>query len=168
MPDGVVPPAYAALIPTAFDFAFKASGFDLAAATQEWLADAKLDGDGPVLSPEDNKKVSTKLWAFRPILVEIAPSHFTAPSLDVSLEGKFVIDKGQPTGSLTLRARKFDETADALQAAAPDKASQFTPMFAMAKGLGKAQPDGSLVWVYTLGADKVMKVNGLPLGKSPY
>ena len=38
----------------------------------------------------------------------------------------------------------------------------------MAKGLGKAQPDGSLIWVYTLGADKVMKINGLPLGKSPY
>ena len=168
LPDGLVPPAYAALTPTAFDFGFKASGFDLAAAVQEWVADAKLDGTGPILSPEDSKKVSMKLWALRPVVVEILPSHFTAPSLDLTMEGKFVIDKGQPTGTLTLKAKKFDEAADALQAAAPDKASQFTPMFAMAKGLGKAQPDGSLVWVYSLGADKVMKVNGLPLGKSPY
>ncbi len=168
LPEGLVPQAYAPLTPTAFDFAFKASGFDVAGALQEWMADAKLDGVGPVLSADDNKKVSMKLWAFRPVVVEIAPSHFSAPSLDLTMEGKFVIDKGQPTGSLTLKAKKFDEAADAFQAAAPDTAQQYTPMFAMAKGLGKAQPDGTLVWVYTLGADKVMKVNGLPLGKSPY
>ena len=103
--------------PRRFDLAFKASGFDVAGAVQEWMADAKFEGDGPMLSKEDDKKVSMKLWAFRPIVVEIAPSHFTAPSLDVSMEGKFVIDKGQPTGSLTVKAKKFDEAADALQAA---------------------------------------------------
>ena len=168
LPDGLVPPAFAALTPTAYDMSFKASGFDLAAATQEWLADAHLDGDGPVVSPEDSRKVSMKLWAFRPIVVEISPSHFTAPSLDIALEGKIIIDKGQPTGSMTLRAKKFDQTADALAAAAPDKAGQLTPMLAMAKGFGKAQPDGDLVWVFTLGADKMVKVNGLPVVKSPY
>ena len=40
-------------------------------------------------------------------------------------------------------------------------------MLAMAKGLAKADSDGSLTWVGEIGADGVMKVNGLPIGKSP-
>ena len=40
-------------------------------------------------------------------------------------------------------------------------------MLAMAKGLAKTDGDGSLMWVGEIGADGVMKVNGLPLGKSP-
>jgi hypothetical protein len=168
LPDGLVPPAYASLMPLAFDVSVKASGFDVAAAVQEWMADAKLDGTGPVLSPDDQKKVNMKLWAYRPVVVEIAPSHFVSPSYDVTIEGKIIIDKGSPTASVTLKAKNFDQTAEAIESAAPDQAQQMTPVIAMAKGLGRAQPDGSLVWVYTLGADKVMKVNGLPLGKSPY
>lgn len=168
LPDGLVPAAYASLMPTSFDFAFKASGFDVAGAVQEWIADAKLDGTEPILNPADEKKVNMKLWAFRPVVVEIAPSHFVSAGYDLSLEGKVTIDKGAPTANLTIKAKNFDQTAQAIQGAAPEQAQQMTPVIAMAKGLGKAQPDGSLVWVYTLGADKVMKVNGLPLGKSPY
>ena len=168
LPDGLVPPAYVSLVPTAFDLAFKASGFDVAAAVQEWLADAKLAGTGPVLSADDQKKVNMKLWAFRPVVVEIAPSHFVSPSYDISLEGTITYDKGAPTGTITMKAKNFDATAQAIQSAAPEQAQQMTPVIAMAKGLGKPQPDGSLVWVYSLGADKVMKVNGLPLGKAPF
>ena len=168
LPDGVVPPAYTSLTPTSFDFGFKASGFDVVSAVLEWMTDAKLDGTGPILTPEDQKKVNMKLWAFRPVVVEIPLSHFVSASYDLTLEGKITIDKGAPTANVTLKAKNFDATAQAIQSAAPEQAQQMTPVIAMAKGLGKAQPDGSLLWVYTLGADKVMKVNGLPLGKSPY
>jgi len=41
-------------------------------------------------------------------------------------------------------------------------------VLAMAKGLGKAGPDGAMSWVCDLGRDKVIKINGLPLGKSPF
>jgi len=168
LPDGLVPPAYASLVPTSFDLSFKASGFDVVSAVLEWMADAKLEGTGPVLNPADEKKVNMKLWAFRPVVVDIPLSHFVSASYDVTLEGKITIDKGSPTANVTMRAKNFDQTAQAIQSAAPEQAQQMTPVIAMAKGLGKAQPDGSLVWVYTLGADKVMKVNGLPLGKAPF
>jgi hypothetical protein len=42
------------------------------------------------------------------------------------------------------------------------------PVVAMAKGLAKADPDGVLTWVGELGDDRIMKVNGLPLGKAPF
>ena len=64
--------------------------------------------------------------------------------------------------------RDFDKTAEAVQGLGPQAAQQMTPVIAMAKGLGKAGPEGSLVWVCSVGPDHVMKVNGLPLGKAPF
>jgi hypothetical protein len=37
----------------------------------------------------------------------------------------------------------------------------------MAKGMAKTEGDGALTWVGELGADGMMKINGLPLGKAP-
>jgi hypothetical protein len=167
LPDGLIAPMYAAVIPTSFDIAFQATGFDIASASQEWFADAKLDGDGPVLSEEDRAKVSEKLTQSRPIVVDIKPSHIAAPSLDIALEGKVIIDKGKPSGTVTIRVRDFDKTAQAVQALGQEAQQKLVPMIAMAKGLGKQNPDGTMVWVGELGRDRVRKINGLPLGKSP-
>jgi hypothetical protein len=167
LPDGMVPSMYAAVIPTAFDIGFKATGFDIPAAAQEWFADAKLAGDGPVLSPEDQTKVSEKLTQSRPIVVDIQPSHVMAPSLDIAFEGKVTFEAGKPYGAITLKIRDFDKTAQAVQALGQDAQQKLVPVIAMAKGLGKQGPDGTMVWVGELGRDHVMKVNGLPLGKSP-
>jgi len=167
LPDGMVPSMYAAVIPTAFDIGFKATGFDVPSAAQEWFADAKLAGDGPVLSPEDQSKVSAKLMQSRPIVVDIEPSHLTAPSLDIAFEGKVTIESGKPYGAITIKVRDFDKTAQAVQALGQDAQQKLVPMIAMAKGLGKQNPDGTMVWVGELGRDHVMKINGLPLGKSP-
>jgi hypothetical protein len=41
------------------------------------------------------------------------------------------------------------------------------PLVAMVKGLAKSDPDGVMTWVCEIGDDRVMKVNGLPLGKAP-
>ena len=41
-------------------------------------------------------------------------------------------------------------------------------MVAMAKGLAKSEADGVLTWVAEVGLDKVVKINGLPLGKLPF
>ena len=80
LPAGLVPPMYAPVIPTSFDFGFKASGFDIEAAGQEWLADVSYAGDGPTLSPQDKGKVSAKLMGTRPIVVDIPASHIRGRS----------------------------------------------------------------------------------------
>jgi hypothetical protein len=167
LPEGMVPPVFAAVTPTAFDVGFKATGFDLPSAADEWFADAKFAGDGPVVSSADQSKVMAKLTQSRPIVVDILPSHVAAPSLDIGFEGKVTFDKGKPSGTVTLKVRDFDKTAKALQALGPEAEQKLVPVLAMAKGLGKAQPDGAMVWVGELGKDQVMKVNGLPLGKAP-
>jgi hypothetical protein len=168
LPDSLTPPMYGPFIPVSFNFGVKGTGFDVEAATKEWLADAKLDGDGPMLSTEDQAKVADKFIGGRPILVEIEPSHLKGPNLDLALEGKITIDKGDRTGAIKVVLRDFPKTEEALQGLPPQLAQQVTPVVAMVKGLATNEPDGSLVWVCTLGHDHIMKVNGLPLGKAPF
>jgi hypothetical protein len=168
LPDGIVPPAYAALAPTSFEFGFKATGFDLAAAAKEWFADAKLSGNGPVIAKADQDKVMQKLVAGHPITIDIPPSHIAGPSLDLAFQGRVTIEANQPAGALSITVKNFDKTAEAVQRLDPTSAQQVAPLVIMAKGLGKANPDGSLVWDCVLGHDHIVKVNGLALGKAPF
>ncbi len=64
--------------------------------------------------------------------------------------------------------RDFDKTVTAMKGLGPDAEKEMVPALAIAKGLAKAEADGALSWVGELGADGVMKVNGLPLGKAPF
>ena len=165
--EGLVPPLYKDIVPTSVDIGVKISGFDLSAAAQEWIADIKLAGDGPWLAKDDSDKVSAKLTGAGPIAIEIPSSHLVSLVLDVTIDGRADYQVGgKPVGKFTIRIRNFDKSVEALNTLGPEAQQKLVPMLAMAKGLGKADGD-SLVWVCELGADRVMKVNGLPLGKAP-
>jgi hypothetical protein len=168
LPEGLVPALYAPVIPTSFDIGFKASGLDLPAAAQEWFANANFEGTGLVLTREQQTKVMAKLVGSKPLVIDILPSKVLGPSLNIALEGKVTIDNTQPSGSVTIQVRKFDETAAAIQKLGPDAEAKLVPVIAMAKGLGKPGADGAMVWICDLGRDKVIKINGLPLGKAPF
>ena len=100
-------------------------------------------------------------------MIDIEPSHIVAPLLDVSFEGHIVYKGGKPTGKVTVHMHNFDKTQAALKTLGPEVEKKVAPALAMAKGLAKTDGDGSLTWVGEIGSDGVMKVNGLPLGKSP-
>ena len=168
LPEGLAPAIYAPVIPTSFYIGFNAHGFDVEGAVQEWLADAKLAGDGPPLSEADRAKVSAKFARSRPVVIDIQPSRIEGPSLDLAFQGQVTIDQSKPVGSITITLRNFDKTTKAVEGLGENAAQKLTPVMVMAKGLSKPGPDGALVWVCSLGADHVMKVNGLPLGKAPF
>lgn len=165
--EGLVPAIYKDLVPSSVDIGFKISGFDLTAAAQEWIADIKLAGDGPWLAKEDNDKVMAKLTSAGPIGIDIPTSHLVSPVFDLTLDGHADYQPGgKPVGKITIHIRNFDKSVAALQKLGPDVQQKLVPALAMAKGLGKADGN-SLVWVCEIGADRVIKVNGLPLGKAP-
>ena len=168
LPPGLVPAPYQDFVPTSFDVGFKVSGFDLTAAGAEAITDMHLAGDAPPISEEDKAKVSAKLLSVGPVVIDISSSHVRAPQLDVSFEGQIRYDGPKATGKITVHARNFDQTTAALKAFGPDTERQLVPVVAMAKGLAKTDPDGVLTWVGELGDDRIMKVNGLPLGKAPF
>ncbi len=167
LPDTLVPGPFRGFAPTAFAIGFRASGFDVAAASAELIADLHLAGDGPAIAPDDEAKIRAKLIGADGIVIDIEPSRIVAPLLDISFEGQIVYKGAKPTGKLTVHMRNFDKTQAALKTLGPEVEKKIAPMLAMAKGLAKTDGDGSLVWVGEIGADGVMKVNGLPLGKAP-
>jgi hypothetical protein len=167
-PEGYLPKMVSDLIPTAFDLNIKVAGFDLTAAGAEAISDMHLDGDAPPIAPGDNAKVLAKLIGGAPVVIEITPSHVVAPQLDLAIEGKVTYAMGKPTGTVTVHMRNFDKTVNAMKALGPDAEKQMLPVLTMAKGLAKSDPDGALSWVGEIGGDGIMKVNGLPLGKSPF
>jgi hypothetical protein len=169
LPAGMAPAMFRDLIPTAFDVGVKLTGFDLNAAAQEAVADMRVGGDGPLLDKDGNDKVTAKLLGAGPLLIEIPPSTLVAPQINIAFDGVVQYRKGsKPTGKFTVHMRDFDKTVSALKGLGPDAEQKYVPMFAMAKGLAKTEADGALSWVGELGSDGSMKVNGLPLGKSPF
>jgi len=167
LPETLIPAPFAGFAPTAFSIGFRASGFDFASTSAELVADLHFAGDGPAIAPDDGAKIRSKLIGPDGIAIDIEPSHILAPLLDISFDGRIVYKGAKPTGKLTVHMRNFDKTQAALKSLGPDVEKKAAPMLAMAKGLAKTDGDGSLVWVGEIGADGVMKVNGLPLGKSP-
>jgi len=167
LPANLIPAPFGGFAPTVFAIGFRASGFDIASASAELVADLHLAGDGPAIAPDDAAKIRAKLIGPDGVVVDIEPSHIVAPLLDVSFEGHIVYKGAKPTGKLIVRMRNFDKTLAAIKTLGPDVERKVAPMLAMAKGFAKTDGDGSLTWVGEIGADGVMKVNGLPLGKAP-
>jgi hypothetical protein len=166
-PPDVVPPTFHDLIPTAIDVDIKYGGYDYRGAIEEAIDDMHLAGEGPVISEPDSQKISAKMTGAGPINVTILPSHVVAPQIDLTLEGAFQIIGDRPVGKITVTARNFDNTVAAIKGAGPLATPQVLGGLTMAKGLGKAAPDGSIVWVAEYAADGAIKLNGLPLGKAP-
>jgi hypothetical protein len=167
LPPGLVAPTMSDLVPTAFSVGIRASGFNPAAGANEAIDDLHLAGDGPVMSPEDRSKVLARLKGTGPILVELLPSRIRAPQVDIALEGEVHLEGVRPSGVLRIHARKFDDTIAAVKALGPLATPQVLGGLALAKGLAKSEPDGSLTWVAEYGADGAINVNGMPLGKAP-
>ncbi len=168
LPESLAPAAFKDFLPSSFEIGFQATGFDLAAAGAEWIADLHLERDGPPLSNVDRGKVGAKFLAGGPVKIELTPTRIDAPRLKLGLDGQVAIDQGHPIGKITLKAQDFDKTVEALQALGPEMQQKITPVIAMAKGLAKTDANGVMTWIGEVGADKVLKVNGLPLGKSPF
>ena len=145
------------------------SGFSNTSPTTAYIIDDSIWWAKP---PSEKHRIATigltaKLMSAGPLQITIPPSHIVAPQIDLTFEGKASYPiPGKPTGKVIIHMRNFDKTMAALKGLGPDVEKQAAPMLAMAKGLAK--PDGdALMWVAEVGADGVIKVNGLPLGKSP-
>ena len=167
LPVGLVPPNAGALTPSKIDISATLKGIDIAAAANEWISDLSLKGDGPVLSDDNAAKVEAAFLSAGPVEIEFAPSHVVAPALDADFAGVIRLDHNKPTAAIMVHARGFDKTMAAVKALGPDVAAKALPGLALAKGLGKAESDGSLSWLVELDAERSIKVNGIPFGKAP-
>ena len=61
LPVGLLPAGAGDLTPSKIDLAATLDGVDLSAAANEWISDLSLQGDGPVISDQDEDKVQAAL-----------------------------------------------------------------------------------------------------------
>ena len=160
----MIPPAYLDLTPTSFTFGVKVSGFDVDTAAKKLIAAMHLAGDGPVVDADVWKAMM--VVDNSPLVIDLPPSHISAPKLDFGYQGQIRLVDGKPQGKVTLFARQFDATAAAI-AAVPDVGADAAQPLALAKGLGKDEGDGALSWTVEIAADGTISVNGAPMGKLP-
>jgi len=167
LPAGLLPPAMSDLVPTALNIDIRASGFDSNAGAEEAINAMHFGGDEPIISEADRTQIFAKMKGAAPIVIDILPSHFVAPQVDIAVEGQVRLEGARPSGVLKVHIRNFDKTAAALKAAGPLASPQVLGGLALAKTLGKSESDGALTWIAEYGPDGAIKVNGMPLGKAP-
>ena len=168
LPPQLAPDNMRDLIPTSFDIGFKLTGFNLNAGATVAVANMHLAADAPQPTAMDSGKPLIRMLADGPVKLVVAPTHIVAPKLDVTLEGQGDYHLGAKiSGKFIIHMRNFDQTVAAMKGLGEDQQKKLVPLLAMAKGLGKADGD-TLAWEVEIGPDSTIKVNGLPLGKSPY
>ena len=99
------------------------------------------------------------------MVIKIVPGEISSPTYVLTYEGAITASfAGLPTGKATVKLKGMDAIMSKLQEAGGDPmAQQGMAALVGAKGLGKADPDGSLVWVIESTPTGQVMVNGLDM-----
>ncbi len=128
------------------------------------MLDDQIIGDSKSQSPAAEEKIAAIAAKGSPKLI-VAPSHLTAPSLDMGVEGELLIKQPTPEAHFTFTAKNFDKTLELakLVSEISPEAAQAPMIAAFVKGLAKDGPDGQLIWKVDLSPDGAVQVNGTPM-----
>lgn len=165
IPPGIAPPWTEGLVPNTIKLDFAVSGFDLEAPVKMALAQVDFSKDPPL--PPDAAMLY--LPAFAPnnsVNVKLAEGEISSPTFKITYDSDMVVGfAGFPTGKATIRMTGMDAVLAKVQgAAATDPmAQQAMGGLVAAKGFGKAEADGSLVWVVDVAAPNKVMINGVDM-----
>ncbi len=164
IPAGLAPPWAADLVPTSFKLDFAVSGFDVEAPARLAIGAMDLTKD-PVLPAEVESQLQPAFTPTNTVIVTLSPGEIVSPVYTLSYEGALTVNlAGLPTGKATIRLRGADALMAKLAAAGEDPmAKQAVPMLVAAKGFGKAEADGSIVWVVEGTPGGAVTINGLDM-----
>lgn len=158
-------PAWAkSLIPHDFLLTAKATGIDLDSPARILIDDLDVTRSDKPFSDEAEQKVLDGFKAHPPRIV-IEPSHLKSPDLDVEMKGSFTFEGAQPEVTFSVEIAGLDTAIKKLQdaGAADQTALQAAGGLSMAKGFGKALPDGRTEWVIVSAADGSVSINGVQM-----
>ncbi len=164
LPAAILPPWSQNLVPSDIVLDIKATGYDLEAAVEEILKVAR-----PGVPQEESKAAGERaVFAIAPdgkVKVSLGPSQIVSKLLTINLEGEMTIIKPIPQGRLVMKAKGLDETIAALQAAAGSDPTVQQALMGLvaAKGFGKAEPDGSQIWVIENPNGGIPTINGMTI-----
>jgi len=164
VPQALVPPWAAGMIPDKFSLDIGVTDFDPAAAAAMIID--KLDLSKPEPLPKEvDAPLMQALMPKGSVTITLGPSELLAKLYDLTAEGSMTAGPvAMPAGQALVKLKGLDETMAALQAAPPD-VQQMSAGLLLVKGLGKAEPDGSLSWKIESTPAGAITVNGADMSK---
>ena len=162
LPDGIVPPWAAELVPNNFTIDFNVSEFDLAAPAKLVIDNFDLSKDPP-LPPAMEQQLLAALLPKSAVQIGLGPSEVVSAIFNLTAEGSMTAGPvSAPSGSALVKLKGLDEIMTALQAAPPEMGmQQVTPMIVVAKGMAKQEPDGFLSWKIDSTPTGSVTINGV-------
>ena len=164
IPAGLAPAWATSLVPNSFKLDFSVSGFDVEAPARLIVAAMDLTKE-PVIPTELEAQLLPALSPSNSVVISLAPGEIVSPAYTLSYEGALTANfAGLPTGKATIRLRGMDAIMTSLQGAGDDpSAKQGLGALIAAKGFGKAEADGSLVWEIVGTPTGQVTINGLDM-----
>ncbi|MBN9055274.1 MAG: hypothetical protein J0H80_16235 [Rhizobiales bacterium] len=166
-PAGLLPPAYAGLLPEQATFNLAVADLDLAGAVTYLVDHADFTKPKP-LTDEESKEIGRIVLPGGAMTLEFEDVSAVSPVYDVHLTGKMTVypdDKDRHSADVTITMRDFDKTVTYLQknAAAVPEFGQASFGLLMMKGLARDAGNGAQAWDLTVGEDGKVLINGRPL-----
>ena len=162
LPEGVLPPFAAPLVPSDLSVDFTASRFDLAAAAGLGLGLLDLPAGGT--PPADFE--AQMLSAILPegvVDITIAPGETNAPAYRLTYEGAMTAGPAMPmpVGKARIGLTGMDKINEAIMASPPEMGMQdMAPMLSMAEMMAQQGVDGELIWEIEATETGGLLVNG--------
>lgn len=164
LPEGLVPPFAATLVPTEASLDFAASGFDAAAGAALGLGLLDLpDGAAP---PEGFEgQLLSALLPDGTVDITLAPGAVVAPDYRLTYQAALAAGPGQPApvGTAKLTLVGIEAIQKALQSAPPELGGQAMMAVGMAGGMARPGADGELVWEIEMTEAGALLVNGVDM-----
>jgi hypothetical protein len=162
LPPTLVPPWATKLVPRNMTFDFTVSGFDVATPAQMFLEQLDLTKEPPV--PEGFEQALLPIFMPKGTVdVTLNPSTIDNETYGLKLEGTIAAGPAAlPTGKATISAKGIDELMKIIQEAPPEAGlAQGSALVVIAKGMAKAEADGSLTWNIESTPDGKVLINGI-------
>lgn len=166
IPPGLAPPWATDLVPTATSLGFSASGFDADAPARIFIDKMDLVQNPPI-SPDLSPVLMAAAMPNGTINITLPTTTITAPAYSISMTGGIEMTMlGPKGGKLDIKMKGLEAVAAKLQEAAlsDPQAAQAMVAITAAKGMAKAETDGTSSWAIVYSADGKVSVNGLDLG----
>jgi hypothetical protein len=163
MPPGLVPPWTQELMPTKLGIDFSLAGFDLDTPVRAALAQLDLSKDPP-LPQGTGQMLLPALIPTNALKVTIGASEITSPVYSLTYDGALNVSlAGLPTGKFNVKFKGMDALMAKVQAAVPvdPQAQQAMGALIAAKGMGKAEADGTLSYAIDIQPMGQVLVNGV-------
>jgi len=162
LPEGVLPPFAAPLVPSDLSLDVTASRFDLAAAAGLGLGLLDLPAGGTPPADFDAQMMAAILPE-GVVDITIAPGETNAPAYRLTYEGALSVGPAtpMPVGKARLGLTGIDAIGEALKASPPEMGmAEMAPMLEMAKMMAQPGVDGELIWEIETTATGGLLING--------